>query len=78
MALCEMHREYTEILGEDWEIRTGRLTVVGSIWGGILFCCRIIIYKCNNFPLKYLPLPPKIYLTFNALPFIMRVKGDIL
>ena len=78
MALCEMHREYTEILGEYWEIRTGRLTVVGSIWGVRKTCLRIVIYKCNNFPLKYLPPPPKIYLTSNALPFIMRVKGDIL
>ena len=78
MALCEMHREYTEILGEDWEIRTGRLTVVASIWGVRKTALRIIIYKCNNFPEKYLPPPPKIYLTLFALPFIMRVKGDIL
>ena len=52
--------------------------MVASIWGGILFCCRIIIYKCNNFPLKYLPPPPKIYLTMIALPYIMGVKGDIM
>ena len=59
MALTEMHREYTEILGEYWEIRTGRLTVVASIWGVRKTACCIVIYKCNNFPLKYLPLPPK-------------------
>ena len=68
----------TEILGEYWEIRTGRLTVVASIWGVRKFALRIIIYKCNNFPLKYLPPPPKIYLTSNELPFIMRGKGDML
>ena len=73
-----MHREYTEILRDVWEIRTGRLTVVASIWGVCKTCLRIVIYKCNNFPEKYLPLPPKIYLTFNALPFIIRSKGDIL
>ena len=78
MALSEMHREYTEILGEYWEIRTGRLTVVASIWGVRKTALHIIIYKCNNFPLEYLPPPPKIYLTSNALPFIIRVKGDIL
>ena len=78
MALCEMHRDTGRILGDATQVRTGRLTVVASIWGGILSCCRIVIYKCNNFPKKYLPPPPKIYLTFNALPFIMRVKGDIL
>ena len=73
-----MHRDTGRILGDATQVRTGRLTVVASVWGGILFCCRIVIYKCNNFPLKYLPPPPKIYLTSNALPFIMRVKGDIL
>ena len=74
-----MHREYTEILRDVWEIRTGRLTVVASIWGGILFCCRIVIYKCNNFTVIYFRAPtPKIYLTLIALPYIMRVKGDIL
>ena len=73
-----MHRDTGRILGDATQVRTGRLTVVASIWGGILFCCRIIIYKCNNFPEKYLPPPPKIYLTSNALPFIMRVKGDML
>ena len=59
MALSEMHREYTEILGEYWEIRTGRLTVVASIWGVRKTAVRIIIYKGNSFPLKYLPPPPK-------------------
>ena len=73
-----MHRDTGRILGDATQVRTGRLTVVASVWGGILFCCRIVIYKCNNFPLKYLPPPPKIYLTLFALPFIMRVKGDIL
>ena len=73
-----MHRDTGRILGDATQVRTGRLTVVASIWGGILFCCRIVIYKCNNFPKKYLPPPPKIYLTLFALPFIMRVKGDIL
>ena len=69
-----MHRDTGRILGDATQVRTGRLTVSGSIWGGIFFCCRIIIYKCNNFPEKYLPPPPKIYLTLFALPFIMRVK----
>ena len=50
----------------------------GSIWGVVKTCLRLIIYKCNNFPLKYLPLPPKIYLTLFALPYIMGVKGDIM
>ena len=59
MALCEMHREYTEILRDVWEIRTGRLTVVGSVWGVRKTCLPIIIYKCNNYPSKYLPHPPK-------------------
>ena len=40
--------------------------------------CVCIIYKCNNFPLKYLPPPPKIYLTVNELPYIMRYKGEIM
>ena len=73
-----MHRDTGRILEDSTQVRTGRLTVVGSIWGGIFFCCRIIIYKCNNFPKKYLPHPPKIYLTSNALPFIMRIKGEIM
>ena len=73
-----MHRDTGRILGDATQVRTGRLTVVASIWGVCKTAVRIIIYKCNNFPEKYLPLPPKIYLTFNALPFIMRVKGDIL
>ena len=73
-----MHRDTGRILGDATQVRTGRLTVSGSIWGVRKFTLRIIIYKCNNFPLKYLPPPPKIYLTSNALPFIMRVKGDIL
>ena len=73
-----MHRDTGRILGDATQVRTGRLTVVGSVWGGILFCYHIVIYKCNNFPEKYLPPPPKIYLTSNALPFIIRSKGDIL
>ena len=73
-----MHRDTGRILGDATQVRTGRLTVVASIWGVRKTCLRIVIYKCNNFPLKYLPPPPKIYLTSNALPFIMRVKGDIL
>ena len=73
-----MHRDTGRILGDATQVRTGRLTVPGSIWGVRKFALRIIIYKCNNFPEKYLPPPPKIYLTLFALPFIMRVKGDIL
>ena len=73
-----MHRDTGRILGDATQVRTGRLTVIASIWGGRKICLRIVIYKCNNFPLKYLPLPPKIYLTLFALPFIIRVKGDIL
>ena len=64
-----MHRDTGRILG-------GRLTVVASIWGVRKTACCIVIYKCNNFPEKYLPPPPKIYLTLFALPFIMRIKGD--
>ena len=73
-----MHRDTGRILGDATQVRTGRLTVPGSVWGvrKISICC--VIYKCNNFPEKYLPPPPKIYLTSNALPFIIRVKGDIL
>ena len=73
-----MHRDTGRILGDATQVRTGRLTVVASIWGVRKTCLRIVIYKCNNFPEKYLPLPPKIYLTSNALPFIIRSKGDIL
>ena len=51
--------------------------VLGSMWGVVKTCLRLIIYKCNNFPLKYYPTP-KIYLTSNALPYIMGVKGDIM
>ena len=54
-----MHRDTGRILGDATQVRTGRLTVVASIWGGILSCCRIIIYKCNNFPEKYLPPSPQ-------------------
>ena len=44
--------------------------------GGVCFLLCCVIYKCNNFPLKYLPPPPKIYLTLFALPYILGVKGD--
>ena len=71
-----MHRDTGRILGDATQVRTGRLTVIASIWGVRKICLRIVIYKCNNFPEKYLPPPPKIYLTFNALPFIMRIKGE--
>ena len=57
----------------------GRLTVplrLSYIWGVRKIYLVNIIYKCNNFPLKYLPPPPKIYLTFFALPFIIRSKGE--
>ena len=40
----------TEILGEDWEIRTGRLTVVASIWGVRKTGRLCVIYKCNKYP----------------------------
>ena len=53
------------------------MSVSGSIWGVVKTCLRLIIYKCNNFPLKYYPTP-KIYLTLIALPYIMGVKGDIM
>ena len=69
-----MHRDTGRILGDATQVRTGRLTVVASIWGVRKTCLRIVIYKCNNFPLKYLPPPPKIYLTLFALPFIIEVK----
>ena len=72
-----MHRDTGRILGDATQVRTGRLTVVASIWGVRKTCLRIVIYKCNNFPLKYLPPPPKIYLTSNELPCILRIKGDI-
>ena len=71
-----MHRDTGRILGDATQVRTGRLTVPGSVWGVRKFALRIVIYKCNNFPLKYLPLPPKIYLTSNELPCILRIKGE--
>ena len=40
--------------------------------------CVYVIYKCNNFPLKYLPPPPKIYLTSDELPCILKIKGEIM
>ena len=54
-----MHRDTGRILGDATQVRTGRLTVVGSIWGVRKICLRIVIYKCNNFPEKYLPPPPQ-------------------
>ena len=52
-----MHRDTERILGDATQVRTGRLTVPGSIWGVVKTALHIIIYKCNNFPLKYYPHP---------------------
>ena len=46
--------------------------------GGVCFLLCCVIYKCNNFPLKYLPPPPKIYLTSDELPCILKIKGEIM
>ena len=54
-----MHREPERTLRDATQVRTGRLTVVASIWGVRKTAYCIVIYKCNNFPEKYLPLPPK-------------------
>ena len=48
------------------------------IWGVRKIYLINIIYKCNNFPLKYLPPPPKIYLTSDELPCILKIKGEIM
>ena len=51
------HRDaqrYAEISGR---CLGGTVSVSGSIWGVVKTALLIIIYKCNNFPLKYYPHP---------------------